>query len=395
MALFSSGNFGSSGGTGDLEALKAANPLPDVLAELGISVVNNRFNCLNPQNHKHGDRTPSVSIWPDRGFFKCWVCPDFKGDVIDLLKQTKGFSFREAVRYLENRAPGSHADPKARPVPPHPAGQPPSGSRTHPPEKSSPSQPDARQTGLFEKGFLTGTPSSPQASSASATASVSEARKLEILARFLQLLEPVDGKAAAYLKKRRIFKKTWDAQKILQIKNYSETDRRLRALFPVPELEDAGFFSKQEHLRFYRHTLIFPYYDFTGKPVYLQARALEDMVPKELSLKGPIPLPYNVRILDCVPGHIYLCEGVIDSLTLLEQGFPAAAVPGAQNFKPQWASLFKGKTVHVVFDSDEPGEKGAERVLAVLSQAGVEARRLAPPPGMDINEWFLKGASKR
>ncbi len=389
MASFSSGNFGNSG---DLEALKAANPLPEVLLELGVAVENNRFRCLNPQNHKHGDRTASVTIWPERGFFKCWVCPDFKGDVIDLLKQIKGITFREAVRYLENRSPGGAPIHRQRTPPSRtPVASKPPPPPTRATDSPSPPRANARQTGLFEEGFAPGKPSA----SPPPVTGVSETRKLEILGRFLELLEPVDGKAAAYLKKRRIFKKTWDAQKILQIKNYSETDRRLSALFPIPELEDAGFFSKQGHLRFYRHTLIFPYYDFSGRPLYLQARAIEDLVPKELSLKGPIPLPYNVRILDGSSGHIYLCEGVIDALTLLEQGFPAAAVPGAQNFKPQWAPLFKGKTVHVVFDSDEPGEKGAARVLTVLGEAGVEARRLAPPPGMDINEWFLKGAARR
>ena len=44
-------------------------------------------------------------------------------------------------------------------------------------------------------------------------------------------------------------------------------------------------------------------------------------------MAGPIPIPYNARLLDGEPGQIYLCEGVIDTLTLLEQGFPAVGVP--------------------------------------------------------------------
>jgi len=76
---------------------------------------------------------------------------------------------------------------------------------------------------------------------------------------------------------------------------------------------------------------------------------------------------------------------------LIEQGFPAVGIPGAANFKPAWADLFRGKSVHVAFDPDAPGESGAARAIAVLEAGGVEARRLQPPKGLDLNDWFRKG----
>src|SRR3954463_3200923 len=84
----------------DIEAVKAAHPILDVLRDLGIPVQHGRIRCLKPENHAHGDRTPSVSIWTDRGQFKCWVCADVKGDVIDLVRLARNCSFPEALAFL-------------------------------------------------------------------------------------------------------------------------------------------------------------------------------------------------------------------------------------------------------------------------------------------------------
>jgi DNA primase len=228
--------------------------------------------------------------------------------------------------------------------------------------------------------------------------------RLRILAALLEACVPVGGKVARYLQKRRIFKRTWDQQKLRMIEDYAGVSRKLESAFGFKDLERTGFFNAAGHLRYYRHKLLFPYLDAQGRAVYMQARAIDTepsgpggsagtsrSIPKELSMSGPIPVPYNSRLLNGEPGQIYLCEGVIDTLTLLEQGFPAVGVPGAANFKPAWAALFRNKTVHVAFDPDAPGESGASRTIDTLIANGIEARRLSPPTGMDLNDWFRKG----
>ena len=219
-----------------------------------------------------------------------------------------------------------------------------------------------------------------------------EALRQRMLAALLEACAPVGGAAGRYLAKRRIFKRTWEAQRLRMLDDYPGISRKLEAAFGLDNLARRGFFNAAGHLRFYRHALLFPYYDITGRAIYLQARAIDpDAKPKELSLAGPIPLPYNARLLDGEPGQIYLCEGVIDTLTLIEQGFPAVGVPGAANFKAAWAPLFRNKTVHVAFDPDGPGESGAAQAIARLHAMGIEARRLTPPTGKDLNEWFRRG----
>ncbi len=217
-------------------------------------------------------------------------------------------------------------------------------------------------------------------------------QRREILESLLNWCPPVDGSVARYLQKRRIFKRTWEKQKLRMIDDYSAISRKLEVTYGLPTLLAAGLFNAAGHLRYYKHPLLFPYYDSSGHPVYLQARAVDPKTqPKELSLAGPIPLPYNSLLLNGEPGHIYLCEGVIDTLTLIEQGFPAVGIPGAGNFKPAWTEMFRNKTVHVAFDPDAPGESGAARVMDLFKAAGIETRRLAPPGGMDLNDWLRKG----
>jgi DNA primase len=79
----------------------------------------------------------------------------------------------------------------------------------------------------------------------------------------------------------------------------------------------------------------------------------------------------------------------------LGSGFAAVGIPGAGNFKPEWAELFKNKRVFVAFDGDAAGDAGAVKVLSLLGNAGITGHRLPIPPGMDINAWLASGAGPK
>jgi DNA primase len=400
----------------DIEAIKEANPILDVLRDLGMPAQNNRIRCPRPENHSHGDRSPSVSVWPDRGQFKCWVCADVKGDVIDLVRLARGCTFREALEYLARNSLGTAPLPPLRrsqnqtapPVAHDAASQPHRPGYQEPgpqpelnldhrdPGPAAPSRhaaPGSQGASVSHVAPSSSAPPAYRGKGRNAEADLEEELlRIRILQALIDACPPVSGKVAQYLQKRRIFKRTWDTQGIRMIDDYAGVSRKLEAAFGLPDLERTGFFNAAGHLRYYRHKLLFPYYDPQGRPVYMQARAIDaDAKPKELSMSGSIPIPYNIRLLNGEPGQIYLCEGVIDTLTLLEQGFPSVGIPGAANFKPAWAALFRNKSVHVAFDPDAPGESGAAKTIERLQAAGIEARRLTPPTGMDLNDWFRKG----
>ena len=90
-----------------------------------------------------------------------------------------------------------------------------------------------------------------------------------------------------------------------------------------------GLFSEKGNLKYYKHPLFFPYLDTKRRSFYFQARAIDStVVPKELNLRGTVPYPYNVSALDEKPGWVYLCEGVVDTLTFLGQRIAAIGIPG-------------------------------------------------------------------
>lgn len=103
---------------------------------------------------------------------------------------------------------------------------------------------------------------------------------------------------------------------------------------------------------------------------------------------------------------IYLCEGPWDAMALWEQLQHAPeevrgnvlATPGTNVFKDQWAKLFSGKDVKILFDNDHPrvnkqsgkevegaGISGVRRVTAILSSSS------KPPAEVQYLCWGENG----
>ncbi len=364
----------------DVEWIKAQNSFLEVASELGLEIIRNRFRCPASENHVHGDRTPSVTFWPDRNFFKCWVCPEVKGDVIDLVRLVKKMSFTKACHFLSKRAPPPHLLNSSSP------------QKVSIPFKASTFSP---QTELLDEIDNAATLEKTVSTPVPSWDLESESMRQEVLKSFLDLCVVIKGPASTWLRKRRIFVKTWTSQGLRMVGDYAYINQNLRQKFSLQTLQKSGLFNVEGHLRYYRHPLILPYFDDQGKVVYVQGRALDPLVkPKELSLGGPIPCPYNAVLLNGIPGILYLGEGVIDTLTLLEAGFPAVGIPGATNFKNSWVPLFKNKQVYIAFDADIAGEAGANKTMALLAEGGVEAHRVVIPMGKDINELLVGGVKK-
>ena len=132
-----------------------------------------------------------------------------------------------------------------------------------------------------------------------------------------------------------------------------------------------------------------PYFDRNNKVAFIQGRAIEEGIqPRFLNLKGEIPFPWNMKILDGNPDVVYLCESVIDALTLEEKGFSSVGIAGTSSFKPQWVRGFKNKKVFLAFDSDKPGQDAAEKLSEWFKKEDIFVSSIQLPEGMDVNEWF-------
>lgn len=338
----------------EIESLKSRISITAVAERLGLSVVRGKFRCPYGKRHAHGDRTPSVSISEDKGLFRCWVCDDVRGDCFQLVQVVRGGDFKEALEWLRHEF--VYGNPRQnvllKPIAVNPYS-------IRPVESTDGSTPES----FFRE---------------------------KIILSFLKQLKPVDKTPAArWLANRKIFKKTWDQARLRYIDDYDRVNRTLLSLHSLADLQQAGLYNDKGHLRYYKHPLILPYLDEAFRPHYFQARTLDKTLhPKELNLKGSVPFPYHKEALDGQPGWVYLCEGVIDTLTAWSKGFTAIGIPGVKSFKPEWLGLFRHKKVVICLDSDEAGRMGSQVLLDLFTGAGIEATCLELPEGEDVNSYF-------
>lgn len=365
----------------ELKQFKASISITAVAKALGIEVVRGRFRCFCPQRHVHGDRTPSVSVSEERGTFRCWVCDDIRGDVISLVQLYKNLSFLQAVEWLMTEFSYLSAPPKNTTARTQGGASRSKSEASTVRVRSQEPVVDERPTEVAPKALM------------------KEDDRKNVIFSFLKMLSPVENTPAGmYLSKRRIYKPVWDKMRIRTIVNYEEMSSRLKELYSIEVLRYVGLFNERGNLRFYKHPLIFPYLDSKMRAFYFQSRALDkSVVPKELNLGGTVPFPYNVSALDGKTGWVYLCEGVVDTLTFIGQNVPAVGIPGVRNFKMEWVPLFKNKSVVLCLDKDDAGRSGTEYIQGVFEQAGIRSIVLgsglenlssAMKEGEDINDWF-------
>lgn len=366
----------------ELKQFKASLSITAVATALGVPVVHGRCRCFYPTRHAHGDRTPSVSFSEERGTFRCWVCDDVRGDVISLVQIVKNCSFLEALNWLKESygflVPGAASNPV------------PVQNRTVEQNAALVAKVAMREAALEYQ------PPEP------AKELVSEDERKKIILSFLKMLSPVDKTpAAAYLARRRIYKPIWDRMLLRMITDYGALNNKLKETYDLEVLKYVGLFNEKGNLRYYKHPLFFPYLDTKRRSCYFQARAIDStVVPKELNLRGTVPYPYNVSALDHRPGWVYLCEGVVDTLTFLGQRIAAIGIPGVRSFKTEWLPLFKNKSVVLCLDKDEAGRSATEYLQTVFEQAGIRTvvlgegkgleyfEKMTMKEGEDINDWF-------
>ncbi|GAH25727.1 unnamed protein product, partial [marine sediment metagenome] len=89
--------------------------------------------------------------------------------------------------------------------------------------------------------------------------------------------------------------------------------------------------------------------------------------------------------------ELWLCEGELDTLCAISNGLPAVSVTGgAGSWKDDFTPLFKGKTVYIVYDCDEAGRKGSEKIASTLhGVACVKVIDLGLENGEDLTNWFV------
>jgi hypothetical protein len=87
----------------DLAYIRRSVPIRDVARQLDLRIAGNMVHCWRPQNHQHGDRTPSVGLHVRRNRAKCFVCDARQLSPIDLVMSVLGLNLAAGVQWITSR----------------------------------------------------------------------------------------------------------------------------------------------------------------------------------------------------------------------------------------------------------------------------------------------------
>jgi hypothetical protein len=94
---------------------------------------------------------------------------------------------------------------------------------------------------------------------------------------------------------------------------------------------------------------------------------------------------------------IFITEGEMDAMVLNQMGFTAlSGSAGAGTWKKEWSQYFSDKEVIICYDSDEPGRKGAGKLITTLGRQVKKIKSIdlygneASKEHKDITDYFIK-----
>jgi hypothetical protein len=109
-----------------------------------------------------------------------------------------------------------------------------------------------------------------------------------------------------------------------------------------------------------------PYPDEEGQEVAVRFRVSLDGSEKFRWRSGDKPRPYGLRLLEegRKAGCVVLVEGESDCHTLWFHEIPALGIPGASNWRDEWATYLDGiEKVYVVIEPDQGGDTLREKLI--------------------------------
>jgi DNA primase catalytic core len=345
-----------------IERIRAANPLAAVAAERGIEL-RRKGNGLVGLCPFHREKTPSFSVSPDKGLFRCFGC-DAGGDVISFVVKHDGVSFPEALRKLSSRAGISLEQAMEAPA---------SNGR-----KRTPSSGPVLSQTLLE---LPSEAPSPQRRLAVPPAVVDYYHRT--------FCERDD--AQGYLRDRGLT--DLGLLKALKV-GYADGSLLKRVAKDGPlreQLVSLGIITRQGR-ELLGGCIVVPIPDpVTGEWTSLYGRGRK--TPRHCYLPGPMRGVVNFQAAR-LSSEVILTESVLDALSFLQAGF-SGAIPiyGVNGFTPDHLDLLKREGVTRVIlalDGDAPGRKAASSLKAKLQSAGLAVRVASFPPGTkDANSLLV------
>jgi DNA primase len=319
----------------------------------------------------HEDGTASLVVTPAKNLWHCFGC-GAAGGPIDWVIKTRGVSFRHAVELLREGLPALAAKELDADKP------------------TGPTLPITRST--------VKTLPAPVALDADDQALLNQT-----VAYYHERLL-ISAEAQQYLVSRGL-----THPELIKHFKLGVADRTLGLRLPEKNRKAGAQIREQlTHLGLYRASghehfngsLIVPVLNENGDVVEMYGRKLLDNLrvgtPKHLYLPANQTRGRGVFNVQALMGskEIILCESLIDALTLWSAGYRhVTSAYGVEGLTQEHVAAFKRygtQRVLIAFDRDEAGDRGADKVSALLMSQGIECFRVQWPKGMDANEFALK-----
>lgn len=322
----------------DLEHIKQSVDIVTYAQNLGLDLkkVGHRFRCNCPF---HNDSTPSFYLNPNEAYFHCFGC-NKHGDVITLAQEMKQLSFTEAVDHLKARI-GYY--PKANPI-------------TQKPPKQ-----EQQKLGSMLRGHLD-----------------------DIVQQYHEDLCK-HRKAKQYLQRRGITKKAINRFQI-GYAGFRPLQLPPKQIEPLQQIGLLNNFEKEAY--FGRITV--PIRNSTEKITQLYGRSITDGKFNHYYLRLPHTTLFHPQALK--NSKIYLCESVIDTLTLYSNGIEnACGIYGTNSLKDDYITKIASsqvKDVVIAYDNDKAGNEAAHLAAKKLKKENIRSQRFKLPAGYDVNQYL-------
>jgi len=341
--------------------IKAKVDIVELFKSFGVKLkkVGKKWQGLCPW---HKDKDPSLSVDREKGLYNCFGCGE-SGDVFTLVEKMKGYSFKEALKYLRKRV--------GKPL-----------------GKETPNQAVAQKT--YAKPVEVEEPNH-------------QSYTLTDITDYYHKKLYEKKQALKYLEKRGLtnkelytrFKLGFADGSLLNVCTNGQKDA-LKALGFIRDKGGEHFFN----------CITFPILDEQGQAVSMYGRSTKGST--HLYLPGPHKGVFNQKASK-VYDEIIITESIIDALSLIQLGIKnVQPCYGTNGFTDEHIKLLKDnlvKTIVIGFDSDEAGKKAAGKLKLKLLDHDFKVKIITPPSGpdhlepngrarKDWNDYLLSGGTK-
>lgn len=310
----------------------------------------------------HSEKTPSFTVFPATRSFYCFGC-GAGGDVITFIQKIENLDYVDALEFLAARA-----------------------GISIPNDVTAVRGPQISRRRIYDMNLAA--------------------------ARFFRdcLFDPVLGREGLlYLSQTRALSPAVIKHFGLGFapNDFTLLTRHMRAAGFTEEELTVGFLSKRSPntgglIDLFRNRVMFPVIDTAGNIVAFGGRVMDDSKPKYLNSsdtpgfkKSRVLFGLNFARQVCAEEMI-LCEGYMDTIAIQAAGFENAVATLGTAITPEHARLLARYTQKVVlnYDSDEAGQRAADKAIKLLGEVGLPVRVLKLSGAKDADEYIRKFGAK-